>query len=51
LIQSFSKSFLLLSGMGSRAIGYNKTDMVLPAPKFAQTFQLAVGEIFDWLKA
>jgi Uma2 family endonuclease len=28
----------------------DNTDMVLPAPKFAQTVQLTVGEIFDWLK-
>lgn len=27
------------------------TDIVLPVPEFAQTVQLKVGEIFDWLKA
>ena len=30
---------------------FDNTDMVLPVPKFAQTVQLKVGEIFDWLKA
>jgi Uma2 family endonuclease len=29
----------------------DNNEMVLPVPKFAQTVQLRVGEIFDWLKA
>ncbi len=29
----------------------DRTDAILPVPKFAQTVQLTVGEIFDWLKA
>ena len=29
----------------------DNTDMILPVPKFAQTVQLKVEEIFDWLKA
>ncbi len=28
----------------------DRTDLVLPVPKFAQSVQLKVGEIFDWLK-
>lgn len=28
-----------------------RSDLVLPVPKFAQSVQLQVGEIFDWLKA
>ncbi len=29
---------------------FDATDAVLPVPEFAQTVQLTVGEIFDWLK-
>jgi len=30
---------------------FDKPDLVLPVPKFAQTVQLKVEEIFEWLKA
>lgn len=29
----------------------DSVNRVLPVPEFAQTVQLKVGEIFDWLKA
>lgn len=30
---------------------FDNSKMVLPVPKFAQTVQLTVGEVFGWLKA
>ncbi|NES22007.1 MAG: Uma2 family endonuclease [Symploca sp. SIO3E6] len=30
---------------------FEKTDLVLPVPEFAQALHLKVGEIFDWLKS
>ncbi len=29
---------------------FEKLDMVLPVPEFAQKVRLTVGEIFNWLK-
>ncbi len=44
------ESCIFVYGMDNTVQVFEKAEMVLPVPEFAQAVRLTVGEIFDWLK-